>query len=120
MLAELSPLPADLDAIGRSDRLTQEAQQMIGRAAVLADHIERIDRDVVVLVFARLLFERVDQDFQILLGDFAEQRIRICVVEIKHLFVLFERRVAFTLVRLAALLFLIFVFARFTAVGCCG
>src|ERR1051325_3833338 len=80
----LPPLPANLDAVRGPERRAQQIEQMVRRATVLADDVERLGRDVVVLIVPRFLFEGVDQRLQIVVGDFSEQGVRVGVVEIDH------------------------------------
>src|SRR6185437_15180932 len=86
-------LPANLDALRGSERLAQQPEQMVGRLAVLANHVERVGRDVVILVFARFLFERIHEHFQVLLRDLSEQYVGIGVVEVnRHRFLILAGR----------------------------
>jgi hypothetical protein len=57
---------------------------MVRRAAVLTNDVDRLRRDVVVLILARFFLEGVDEHFQVLLGDFAKKRVRVGVIEIDH------------------------------------
>src|SRR5262252_520275 len=82
----LSALPADVDAVGRAERLAQQIEQVLRGAAVVTDDVDGVRRDVVVLIFARFLLERLDQYLEILLGDLAKQGVRVGVIEINHRF----------------------------------
>ena len=42
---------------------------MLRRASVVTDDFDRLGRNVVILILARLFFERLDEDLQILLGN---------------------------------------------------
>ena len=78
-----SPLPSDVDAVARSQRIAEDLQQVLRRAAV-ADDVDGRSIDVVVLVLGRLFLESVLKHFQIGFGNRSDEQVRFVVVEIDH------------------------------------
>ena len=77
------PLPPDLHAIGGSERLAQDAEEMLGGAAV-AEDVDGGLVDPVVLVVGSLLFEAVDEHLEIGVGNGFNQFVGIVPVDINH------------------------------------